>query len=187
MHACCRIPVRIRRDRTERRLETCSSVPAVSCRLRPCPADSAMGRRRGHVCGHDLLAERPVPAGARICKRTGGVPGVYMAERCAPGGGIEPPWARTRRSLRPLPFHLDKSGAGGAHCRRTCLPGVFRSVPHRPPAVRGTLADFKASAWDAPTGGVYGRRPTGRREVWEQSIYPIQDIMVLQLHTGTVE
>ena len=69
MHACYRIPVRIRRDRMERCLETCSSVPAVSCRLRPCPADSAMGRRRGHVCGHDLLAGRPIPAGARICER----------------------------------------------------------------------------------------------------------------------
>ena len=98
MHACCRIPVRIRRDRTERRLETCSSVPAVSCRLRPCPADSAMGRRRGHVCGHDLLAERPVPAGARICKRTGGV-------RCLYGRTVRPGWGnRTPVGSHPAVF-----------------------------------------------------------------------------------
>ena len=54
--------------------------------------------------------------------------GVYMAEWCAPDGGFEPPWACTRRSLRPLSFHLDKSGAGSAHCRRTCLPGVFCAI-----------------------------------------------------------
>ena len=65
MHACCRILVRIRRDLTERCLEICSSVPAVSCRLRPCLADSAMGRRHGHVRGHDLLAGRPAPEFAR--------------------------------------------------------------------------------------------------------------------------
>ena len=59
-----------------------------------------------------------LPAIRGIECETGEPSSVYMTGQCAPDGGIEPPWARTRRSLRPLSFHLDKSGAGGAYCRR---------------------------------------------------------------------
>ena len=152
----------------------------------PCAAaaDSPPGVRRQRPPDWRVAS---LPATRGIECETGESSSVYMAEWCAPGGGFEPP-----RLLHPAVFKT--AAFSTLPIRRWWRPlppnlSARRVSICTPPASGSTwdFGGFQGFGMGRPHRGVYGRRPTGRREVWEQSIYPIQDIMVLQLHTGTVE